>query len=150
MSEAQFLDEQADNAHAAIGRILTEIKSDSAHVIDPRIWAKAHPWATVTAAAVAGFVAGDLLRRPDHARAREPESSEPPSADSAPKERKKTANAAHFIVTAVKRTRAIIAFLEPFLAELWAAQAARHNGQSPASDPQSPPQPPPHSTVDRI
>src|SRR5687767_3043371 len=61
LSEAEFLQQQAANAKAAIGRALADFTGQLAHGVDPRLWAKEYPWYTVGAAAVGGFVAAALL-----------------------------------------------------------------------------------------
>ncbi len=72
MGEAQYLQEQSRHAKAAMLAALGELKQDAAQAADPRQWAQAHPWMTVTAAAAAGFAVTTAVTRParpqcDHA-----------------------------------------------------------------------------------
>jgi hypothetical protein len=119
MNEAQFLREQSDQAVKAMGGVIRDSKSDALRVIDPRGWARTHPWKTVAAAAIAGFIAGDTIARPE--RSVPPASEEPP---------KNQPRAGRTIVKIIKQARAIVAFVEPFLLELWTAQTASRNGNT--------------------
>lgn len=60
-SEADFLTLQQEHAKAAIARAMNELKGALAEGVDPRAWMQQNPWATMGAAAVAGFVATTLL-----------------------------------------------------------------------------------------
>jgi hypothetical protein len=60
-SEADFLTLQQEHARAAIGRVVSELKGALAEGADPRAWMQQYPWATMGAAAVAGFVATTML-----------------------------------------------------------------------------------------
>ena len=60
-SEADFLTLQQEHAKAAIARAMNELKGALAEGVDPRAWMQQYPWATMGAAAVAGFVATTLL-----------------------------------------------------------------------------------------
>ena len=60
-SEADFLTLQQEHAKAAIARAMNDLKSALAEGADPRAWMQQYPWATMGAAAVAGFVATTML-----------------------------------------------------------------------------------------
>ena len=55
--ESDFLTKQAEDARQAIGAVAAEIGRSLGKGVDPRLWAQHYPWATVAAAAAAGFVA---------------------------------------------------------------------------------------------
>jgi hypothetical protein len=61
LSEAEFLAQQAQTARLAIEQAWHDIKSRLGQRVDPKAWAQEHPWITVSAAAVAGFVATATL-----------------------------------------------------------------------------------------
>ena len=60
-SEADFLTLQQEHAKAAVARAVKELTGAVAEGVDPRLWMKQYPWATLGASAVAGFVATTLL-----------------------------------------------------------------------------------------
>ncbi len=60
-TESQNLTKEASDAKAAIGRTVTQLKHELGQSADPRAWVKAHPWATLAAAAVAAFAAVELM-----------------------------------------------------------------------------------------
>jgi hypothetical protein len=57
MSEAKFLEEQAELAKAAMKKTLNEALADAGHVVDVRRWTEAYPWTMVGVAALAGLIA---------------------------------------------------------------------------------------------
>jgi hypothetical protein len=57
LTEAQYLAKQQADAQKAITRTLAQLKLDLVKTADPRAWMNVHPWATLGAAAVAGFAA---------------------------------------------------------------------------------------------
>jgi hypothetical protein len=57
LSEAEYLAQQAHIAQLAIGHAWNDIKARLGQGVDPKAWAREHPWVAVSAAAVAGFVA---------------------------------------------------------------------------------------------
>jgi hypothetical protein len=61
LSDADFLNRQAEEAMAAIKRTLTQMKGDLAEGANPVEWAREYPWLTLGASAVAGFVATSML-----------------------------------------------------------------------------------------
>ena len=61
MSESEFLEKQAHNAQVAIGNVLQDLKAKLGQGVDPKAWAREHPWMAVGAAAVAGFAATAAL-----------------------------------------------------------------------------------------
>jgi hypothetical protein len=138
MSETQYLREQSDHAQAAMKSVLQDAKNDALRTIDPRIWASAHPIKTIIAATVVGFIAGDTIARPP--------SSEPvhsaravngEEAEESPKRRPPSVG--RTIVKIIKRARSVIAFVEPFLQELWAshmaaAEAKAHEAPEPGHE----------------
>lgn len=61
MGESAYLTRQAQLAKQAMGRAASELGAVAARAADPRPWAQHHPWMTLGASAVAGFVATALL-----------------------------------------------------------------------------------------
>jgi hypothetical protein len=61
LSESAYLAHQANDAAAAIGAALDDLKKSLAKGVNPVGWAKQYPWIAVGAGAVAGFVATSLL-----------------------------------------------------------------------------------------
>jgi hypothetical protein len=61
LSESQFLAQQAHSARLVIGQTLKEIRAGLAHGANPAAWAGEHPWITISAAAIAGFLATAAL-----------------------------------------------------------------------------------------
>jgi hypothetical protein len=61
LSDADFLNRQAEEAMAAIKRTFTQMKGDLAEGANPVEWAREYPWLTLGASAVAGFVATSML-----------------------------------------------------------------------------------------
>lgn len=61
LSEADYLDQQAQAAKDAIAKTLGEIKNDLASVVDPHRLTHDHPFVALGAAAVAGFAAAAVL-----------------------------------------------------------------------------------------
>jgi len=57
LTEEQFLARQSNDAKAAVARTLKELEQELLTTADPRAWMKVHPWATLGAAALAGFAA---------------------------------------------------------------------------------------------
>jgi hypothetical protein len=130
MDKEQFLNEQSDDAKAAMRATLKDVKNEALHFVDPRGWAKTHPWKSVAAAAVTGFIAGEMLRRPAAPAAPVVEPEMPPSQ---PKR-------GSLLVSILKRaTRITIALAQPFLAELWNIHTASRNGDSQAHNPSQSP-----------
>jgi hypothetical protein len=56
MNEAEYLEQQAELAKAAIKKTLNELLADAGHVVDPRRWTEAHPWTMVGVAAITGLI----------------------------------------------------------------------------------------------
>jgi hypothetical protein len=69
LSESAFLTRQSADAKAAVSRVVEDIKRELAQIADPRAWMQVHPWATMGAAAVAGFVAASMLVPSEEQRA---------------------------------------------------------------------------------
>src|SRR6187455_580325 len=61
LTEAQFLQQQAELAKAAIARTFQRFAAELGQGANPIEWAKEYPWISVGAAAVAGFVAANVL-----------------------------------------------------------------------------------------
>jgi hypothetical protein len=61
LSESEFLEKQARDAQAAMSRVLQDLKTRLGQGVDPKAWAREHPWIAVGAAAVAGFAATAAL-----------------------------------------------------------------------------------------
>ena len=60
-TELEFLQQQADDARAAVARTFHEIGGGLGRSVDVRAWTGEHPWAAMSSAAVAGFAAVALL-----------------------------------------------------------------------------------------
>jgi hypothetical protein len=56
LGEAQYLQEQAANAKAAIKNAVSDLGQQIGAGIDPKEWTREHPWTTMGAAAAAGFL----------------------------------------------------------------------------------------------
>ena len=61
MSEAEFLQRQAEEAAKAISQVFGEFSKSLKDGIDPTLWTKEHPWAMVAGATVAGFAAAAMF-----------------------------------------------------------------------------------------
>jgi hypothetical protein len=61
LTEAQFLQQQAELAKQAIANTWKHVTSELGQGINPAGWTREHPWAVLGAAAVAGFVAATQL-----------------------------------------------------------------------------------------
>jgi hypothetical protein len=61
LSEAQFLEQQAALARAAIANTFKRFTQDLGQGANPVEWAREYPWTSMGAAAVAGFVAANML-----------------------------------------------------------------------------------------
>jgi ElaB/YqjD/DUF883 family membrane-anchored ribosome-binding protein len=59
--ETEFLDRQVVDARAAIDQTLARMRETLKQANDLKGWAREYPWATVGAAAAAGFLAAKLL-----------------------------------------------------------------------------------------
>jgi hypothetical protein len=57
IGESAFLTRQAADAKRAISRVVDDLKNELSTSVDPRAWMQVHPWTTMGAAAVAGFLA---------------------------------------------------------------------------------------------
>jgi hypothetical protein len=55
MGEREYLENQCQRAKAGMRVAIHDLKHDAIEIADPRIWARAHPLATVAAAVAAGF-----------------------------------------------------------------------------------------------
>ncbi|MBA4015813.1 MAG: hypothetical protein C0483_01355 [Pirellula sp.] len=64
LTDEELLRREADWALAAMRGTTTKIKQAAIQAVDPAAWAETHPWASVGAAAAAGFVAAKVLRTP--------------------------------------------------------------------------------------
>jgi hypothetical protein len=60
IGEAQFLTDQANQASAAMSNAIKQIQRDLLKGVDPRLWVNEHPWMTLAAATVGGFVAATV------------------------------------------------------------------------------------------
>ena len=61
MSEAEFLQRQAEEAAKAISQVFGEFSRSLRDGVDPKAWTKEHPWAMVAGATVAGFAAAAMF-----------------------------------------------------------------------------------------
>jgi hypothetical protein len=61
LTEAQFLQQQAELAKEAISRTLKRIATDLGKGASPIEWAREYPWVSLGAATVAGFFAANML-----------------------------------------------------------------------------------------
>jgi hypothetical protein len=55
MGEREYLENQCQRAKTGMRVAIHDLKHDAIEIADPRIWARAHPLATVAAAVAAGF-----------------------------------------------------------------------------------------------
>ncbi|MGD0461822.1 MAG: hypothetical protein ABSB74_04965 [Tepidisphaeraceae bacterium] len=77
MGEGEYLEDQCRRAKAGMRLAIRELRHDAIQSVDPRCWARAHPWGTVAAAVVAGFAATRVIDR-------EPKQVEAPSPQAGP------------------------------------------------------------------
>jgi hypothetical protein len=63
VDESEYLEEQCRRAKAGMRLALRALKIDAIESVDPRVWARAHPWKTVAAAAAAGFAVTKIAER---------------------------------------------------------------------------------------
>jgi hypothetical protein len=63
VDESEYLEEQCRRAKAGMRLALRALKNDAIESVDPRVWARAHPWKTVMAAAAAGFAVTKIAER---------------------------------------------------------------------------------------
>ncbi len=61
LTEAEFLDAQAEQAKAALRATLNEMKLDLSRGLNPLHWAQDHPWMALIGSSVGGFVAATTL-----------------------------------------------------------------------------------------
>jgi hypothetical protein len=61
LSESEFLTRQSADAKAAISRVVSDLQHDLTQTVDPRAWLQSHPWTTLGATAIAGFVAAAMV-----------------------------------------------------------------------------------------
>lgn len=61
MGEGEYLEDQIRRAKAGMRLAMRELRRDAIQSADPRRWARTHPWATVGAAALAGFAATKVI-----------------------------------------------------------------------------------------
>lgn len=61
LTEAQYLDRQAQQAKDAMGRVADQIKALAREAADPRPYVEQYPWISMGAAAVVGFLAGTMV-----------------------------------------------------------------------------------------
>ena len=130
MDESHFLKEQSDDALAAMRTTLRDAKGDISRYVDPRGWARSHPWQAVAAAAASGFVAGDVLGRPPA----QPRGDGP----------REPSHVGRFLIRMLKRAiRITAAIAQPLAQELWAAHLASVNGAPKPNSESSAASPPP-------
>jgi hypothetical protein len=60
-TESEYLAQQAQAAQAAMSQAWNELKTKLGQGVDPKAWAKQHPWIAIGGAAVAGFAATAAL-----------------------------------------------------------------------------------------
>ena len=59
--EAAFLRQQAEDAKQAMQQTLAEMRETAKTAADVKAWTQAHPWPSVGASVLAGFMASGLL-----------------------------------------------------------------------------------------
>jgi hypothetical protein len=60
LTESQVLTREQHDAKAAVSKTVKELKAELLRSADPRAWMLTHPWATLSAAVVAGFAAASV------------------------------------------------------------------------------------------
>jgi hypothetical protein len=125
MDKAQFLNEQSELAKAAMRCTIRDAKSDALRLLDPRGWVKSHPWKTVAAAAVTGFLAANIMR------------SNPPSVPdpaSKPEQPTRRSGIGRLLFRLLKEVMVVgFTFARPLVQEMLKGYAAAANG-SPRHD----------------
>jgi hypothetical protein len=135
MNEAEYLEQQGEEAKAAMQATLKSMAHDAYEIADPARLTREHPWRMVAAAAAAGFVASKLLAHE--------EEQQTPEASKARKRRRLLR-----ISRILAVTREIMKVTRPILDTIWAAalnamDGHRANGdhlsQTPTADQRSDP-----------
>ena len=60
LSESEFLTQQAEQAKAAIAKVISDVKAGLGQGVDVKEWTRRYPWIAVGGAAVAGVVAATM------------------------------------------------------------------------------------------
>lgn len=84
-SEDEFLARQAADAAKAIPALFNEFRDNALATLDPRLWTKDHPWASIGVAVAGAFTATSVLipsKKQSANRMREHFSPEPPETNS--------------------------------------------------------------------
>ncbi|HEY1922744.1 MAG TPA: hypothetical protein VGG44_08250 [Tepidisphaeraceae bacterium] len=63
MGEREYLEEQCRRAKMGMVLAMRDLKKDAIEIADPRVWARAHPLATVAAAFMAGFAVTRVIEK---------------------------------------------------------------------------------------
>jgi hypothetical protein len=114
MDKARYLKEQSDEALAAMRATVKAARQDALNGLDPRRWARSHPWKSTAVAAASGFAAARTVRRPQ--------------SPSGPRE---PTHVGRFMVRWLKRgIRIALAAAQPIAQELWATYNTPVNGDS--------------------
>jgi hypothetical protein len=78
MGEREYLENQCQRAKAGMRVAIHDLKTDAIEIADPRVWARAHPLATVAAAVAAGFAATRVIgTNKEPAEMRQPQTAPP-------------------------------------------------------------------------
>ena len=77
MSEAEFLDAQAAEAHAAVQETWDDLKCTLKDTASLEVWARRHPWMVAGAAVAGGFLVATLLFSPSEPARAETHDGEP-------------------------------------------------------------------------
>jgi hypothetical protein len=81
MSEAEFLDTQAEEAQAAVKETWDELKSTLKDTANLQLWARRHPWLVTGAAVAGGFLVATMLFSPAENTAPPVDEDRPPPSD---------------------------------------------------------------------
>jgi hypothetical protein len=61
MDDSEYLRKQAEDARLAVVRTMSDLLADTSHLADPKRWTRSHPWASLGAAVVGGFLLGNSI-----------------------------------------------------------------------------------------
>jgi hypothetical protein len=137
LTEAQYLDAQAEQAKAGLRATLDEIKVDLQRGLSPRRWTKDHPWMAMIASAAGGFATAVVLvpskEQQELARLRRIHEALHPLPKPSPAEKRSEATEVKEGALGALLLRQVIGLIRPVISSLLsAAMTARPKPPEPA------------------
>jgi hypothetical protein len=153
LTEAEFLDAQAEQAKAALRATLDEMKVDLRKGLSPLHWAQDHPWIALIGSSVGGFVAASTLvpskEQQELARLRRIHEALHPTPKPAAQDKKSKAKEVEEGAIGGLLLRQLIGLIHPLLTSLLsAAMTARQAPPEPGAPAPSPVPDSEHPTTD--